>query len=328
MTGTARQHFLQANRALVAEVAELENRARRRDLLIDDETVFAFYDQRIPESVVSGRHFDAWWKKARRRDPQLLDLSVSQLLRPGVDDVSVEQFPDRWTVGDFTAELSYRFEPGTAGDGVTVEIALPLLNDAVAAGLDWQVPGLRVELITALLRTLPKQVRRAVVPIPQTAAALAAALPAEPAGSTEQLTDVLSAELGRRGVLVPADAWQLDRLPEHLRPTYQILDPTGAVLGQGKDLARVAQAVRARGDGHPAERDRRPGPGPAGRLGLRRAAPDGPARAERQRPHRLSGAGRRGRHGRRSGVRQPGGPAPIALGGHPPAARQHPAVAE
>ena len=245
----SRQHFLQANRALLAEVAELENRARRRDLLIDDESIFAFYDKRIPDSVVSGRHFDAWWKKARRRDPHLLDLSVEQLLRPGADDVSVEQFPDRWTVGDFSAELSYRFEPGAADDGVTVQIPLPLLNDAVAAGLDWQVPGLRVELITALLRTLPKQLRRAVVPVPQTAAALAAALPDEPAGSTEHLTDILSAELGRLGIQLPADAWQLDRLPEHLRPTYQILDPTGAVLGQGKDLGalrrRFAPAVTA-----------------------------------------------------------------------------------
>ncbi|HET6210150.1 MAG TPA: ATP-dependent RNA helicase HrpA, partial [Jatrophihabitans sp.] len=249
----SRHQFFQANRELLAELADLENRARRRDLLIDDETVFAFYDQRIPESVVSGRHFDAWWKKARRRQPDLLRLSADQLLRPGAGDVSVEQFPDRWTSGDFTADLSYRFEPGSAADGVTVAIPLPLLNEAAAAQLDWQVPGLRTELITALLRTLPKPVRRSVVPIPETAATLAAALAdalgALPPGATARLTDALSLELGRRGIDVPADAWQPDRLPDHLRPTYQVLDPAGAVLGQDKDLAalraRFAPAVAA-----------------------------------------------------------------------------------
>jgi ATP-dependent helicase HrpA len=244
-----RQQFFQANRQLVADLADLENRARRRDLLIDDETVFAFYDQRIPESVVSGRHFDAWWKKARKRQPELLTLTADQLLRPGAEDVSAEQFPDRWTSGDFTAELSYRFEPGAASDGVTVAIQLPLLNEAAAARLDWQVPGLRAELITALLRTLPKPIRRSVVPIPDTAAALAEAIGTLPPGATARLTDALSLELGRRGIDVPADAWQLDRLPDHLRPTYQVLDPTGTVLGQDKDLAalqaRFAPAVTA-----------------------------------------------------------------------------------
>ena len=236
----SRHHFFAANRALVAEVLDLENRARRRDLLVDDESVFAFYDQRIPASVVSGRHFDAWWKQARREQPDLLDLSTGQLVRPGAEGVSAEQFPDRWTSGDYQLELSYRFEPGAAADGVTVGIPLPVLNEATSAGLDWQVPGLRTELVTALLRTLPKQLRRSVVPVPDTAAALVAALPPELGGSTSQLTRVLSAELRElRGVDIPENAWDLDKLPGHLRPTYQVLDEQGAVLGQGKDLAEL-----------------------------------------------------------------------------------------
>ncbi|HEV2887701.1 MAG TPA: ATP-dependent RNA helicase HrpA [Jatrophihabitans sp.] len=245
-----RHHFFAANRALVAEVQDLENRARRRDILVDDESVFAFYDQRIPNSVVSGRHFDAWWKKARHQQPDLLDLSTGQLVRPGAESISAEQFPDRWTTGDYQLELSYRFEPGAAADGVTVGIPLPVLNEATAAGLDWQVPGLRTELVTALLRTLPKQLRRAVVPVPDTAAALVAALGDDIVGSGAQLTKVLSAELRTlRGVDIPQDAWELDRLPEHLRPTYQVLDEQGRVLGAGKDLAelqaRFAPAVTA-----------------------------------------------------------------------------------
>ncbi|HEX8080579.1 MAG TPA: ATP-dependent RNA helicase HrpA [Jatrophihabitans sp.] len=245
-----RHHFFAANRALVEEVQDLENRARRRDIMVDDESVFAFYDQRIPASVVTGRHFDAWWKKARHSQPDLLDLSTSQLVRPGAESISAEQFPDRWSSGDYQLELSYRFEPGAATDGVTVGIPLPVLNEATAAGLDWQVPGLRTELVTALLRTLPKQLRRSVVPVPDTAAALVAALPEDVGGSAARLTKVLSAELRQlRAVDIPEDAWDLDKLPVHLRPTYQVLDEQGAVLGQGKDLAelqaRFAPAVTA-----------------------------------------------------------------------------------
>ena len=236
----SRHRFFKTNRALVDEVADLEHRARRRDILVDDESVFDFYDKRIPDFVVSGQHFDAWWKKARQRTPELLDLSTSELVRDGAADVSADQFPDRWTTGDFSADLSYRFEPGTAADGVTVRIALPLLNDAVAAGLDWQVPGLRVELVTALLRTLPKPLRRAVVPVPDTAAELVSALPDQLGGPADRLTAVLSAELWRtRQLDVPPDAWQLDSLPAHLRPTYQVLGPADEILGQSKDLAAL-----------------------------------------------------------------------------------------
>ena len=244
----SRHHFFAANRALVAEVQDLENRARRRDILVDDESVFAFYDQRIPASVVSGLHFDAWWKKARHQQPDLLDLSTNQLVRPGAEGISAEQFPDRWTSGSYQLELSYRFEPGAATDGVTVGIPLPVLNEATAAGLDWQVPGLRTELVTALLRTLPKQLRRGVVPIPDAATALVKALPDDLGAG--RLTRVLSSELRRlRGIDIPEDAWDLDKLPEHLRPSYQVLDEDGTVLGQGKDLAalqaRFAPAITA-----------------------------------------------------------------------------------
>ncbi|MEO7261495.1 MAG: ATP-dependent RNA helicase HrpA [Jatrophihabitantaceae bacterium] len=246
----SRHHFFAANRALVAEVQDLENRARRRDIMVDDESVFAFYDQRIPASVVSGRHFDAWWKKARHERPDLLDLSTGELVRPGAEGISAEQFPDRWSSGEYHLELSYRFEPGAATDGVTVGIPLPVLNEATAAGLDWQVPGLRTELVIALLRTLPKRLRRSVVPVPDTAVALVAALPEDLGGSAGRLTKVLSAELRElRSVDIAEDAWDLDKLPEHLRPTYQVLDERGVVLGQGKDLtelqSRFAPAVTA-----------------------------------------------------------------------------------
>ncbi|HTZ44018.1 MAG TPA: ATP-dependent RNA helicase HrpA [Jatrophihabitans sp.] len=240
-----RHRFLHANRGLLADLQDLENRARRRDILVDDETVFAFYDQRIPESVVSARHFDTWWKKARHATPDLLTLTETDLIRDGAGDVSAEQFPDRWTSGEFSAELSYRFEPGTATDGVTVRIPLPSLPNAIAAGLDWQVPGLRADLVTALLRTLPKPLRRQVVPIPDTAAALVAALPDRIEGSAK-VTSVLTAALRDRGIDLPPDAWQLDQLPDYLRPTYQVVDSGGTVLGQGKDLAELQRQFAPR----------------------------------------------------------------------------------
>jgi ATP-dependent helicase HrpA len=187
--------------------------------------------------VVSVRHFDAWWKKARQATPELLTLTPDDLVRPGAGAVSAEQFPDRWTSGEFTAELAYRFDPGADTDGLIVRIPLPALATASGAGLGWQVPGRRAELVTALLRTLPKQLRREIVPIPDTAAALVAVL-GDDLGP-HPLTAVLSAGLRRRGVQVPADAWRPDQLPDYLRPTYQVLDADGSVLGQSKDLAEL-----------------------------------------------------------------------------------------
>jgi ATP-dependent helicase HrpA len=235
-----RHHFFRVNRTLVAEVQDLENRARRRDILVDDESVFTFYDSRIPASVISGRHFDAWWKKARHKTPDLLDLSSTELIRDGADPIAPTEYPDRWTSGSFDLDLSYHFEPGASTDGVTVTIPLPLLGTASAAGLDWQVPGMRAELVTALLRSLPKEYRRSIVPIPDTAAELVRTLPTELSGATTTLTGVLTEALRRiRDVLIPPSAWHPEKLPDHLRPTYRVVDDGGALLGESKDLAAL-----------------------------------------------------------------------------------------
>ncbi|HEY2042734.1 MAG TPA: ATP-dependent RNA helicase HrpA [Jatrophihabitans sp.] len=232
-----RHHFFRRNNELLDGLSDLESRARRRDIVVDDETLFAFYDQRIPDHVVSARHLDSWWKKARHKTPTLLDLTVEDLIRDGAGDISSAQFPDSWSSGDFELDLSYRFEPGAADDGVTVTIPLPLLHSAAEAGLDWNVPGLRAELVTALLRSLPKDIRRGLVPVPDTAAALISTLPDELPTSAGSITDVLAVELQRtRGLLIPQDAWNLDRLPPHLRPTYRVVDTDGRALAEDKDL--------------------------------------------------------------------------------------------
>jgi ATP-dependent helicase HrpA len=232
-----RHHFFRDNKAVLAEARDLEERARRRDIVVDDETIMSFYDKRIPPSVVSGRHFDAWWKKARHQTPKLLNLTVEDLVRAESADVTEQNFPDRWSSGSFDLSLTYRFDPSVPEDGITVDLPLATLPTASTAGLDWQVPGLRPELVGAWLRTLPKALRREVVPVPDTAAQLVAVLPDQiPDGLP--LTSVLADELRRlRGVVIPPDAWDADRLPSHLRPTYRVIDEQGKEVGRGKDLA-------------------------------------------------------------------------------------------
>ncbi|AEH10822.1 MULTISPECIES: ATP-dependent RNA helicase HrpA [Protofrankia] len=232
--------FFHDNRRLLDDVEELEHRARRRDIVVDDDTLFDFYDQRLPADVVSGRHFDSWWKKARRSQPDLLAFSASMLVRAGADGVDERDYPDAWRHGELTLALSYQFAPGTDADGVTVRIPLPLLNQVSADGFDWQVPGLRAELVTALIRSLPKQIRRSFVPAPDYAArVLAAVTPAD-----GPLLAVLERELDRlTGVAVPRESWQLDRVADHLKITFRVVDEEQRTLAEGKDLAALVDQL-------------------------------------------------------------------------------------
>ncbi|MGY4708162.1 ATP-dependent RNA helicase HrpA [Mycolicibacterium sp. CBM1] len=225
-----RHHFFADNARLRAELAELEERARRRDLLVGDDEIFAFYDARIPPDVVSGRHFDGWWRKQRHSTPDLLTFTRDDLLR--VDDDSAER-PDNWRAGDLSLPLTYRFEPGAVDDGVTVHVPVEVLARLGGEEFGWQVPALREELITALIRSLPKDLRRNFVPAPDTARAVLATI--EP--GVEPLLEALQRELHRRtGVLVPITAFDLEKLPAHLRVTFAVEGPDGAEVARGKDL--------------------------------------------------------------------------------------------
>ncbi len=230
--------FFHRNRELLAEAEELERRARRRGLVMDDAALFAFYDRRIPADVTSARHFDAWWKKARQSEPDLLTLTATDLAGPAADEVSPEDYPSSW--GELP--LSYEFEPGEPGDGVAVDVPLAALNQVSGDELSWQVPGLREELVTELIRTLPKQLRTRFVPAPDVARAVLARL--EPGRG--DLLSSLGAELGRLGdVRIPQDAWDLSRLPAHLRLTFRVVDD-GQVLASGKDLEELRATLRPR----------------------------------------------------------------------------------
>ncbi|MGH3242077.1 MAG: ATP-dependent RNA helicase HrpA [Spirillospora sp.] len=237
--------FFHDNRALLDEVEELEHRARRRDILVDDETLFDFYDERIPEDVVSGRHFDSWWKKARRDEPDLLGFEKSMLINETAGGVSESDYPDAWKQGALRLRLTYQFEPGTDADGVTVHVPVQILNQVRPDGFEWQVPGLRVELVTELIRSLPKPLRVNFVPAPDYARKILDRV----APRTEPLLDALERELtAMTGVPVAREAWDPSRLPAHLRITFRVVDDKGGALGEGTDLdelkRRLAGKVR------------------------------------------------------------------------------------
>ena len=249
-------HFFHDNAVLRAELEELEERARRRDLLVGDHHVYAFYDARIPADVVSARHFDAWWKKQRHRTPDLLTFSRDDLLR--ADDTSDADRPDTWETGDVALPLTYRFQPGAANDGVTVHVPVDVLARLGGEAFAWQVPALREELVTELIRSLPKDLRRNFVPAPNTARAVLAAI--DPA--REPLLEALQRELRRRsGILVPIDAFDLNNLPAHLRVTFAVESADGTEIAQGKDLNALQEqlatpAQRAVADAVAAELER------------------------------------------------------------------------
>lgn len=233
--------FWRENQRLLAEVEELENRARRRDILVDDETIYHFYDQRIPADVVSGRHFDTWWKKTRREQPDLLTFTRELLVNSGRGGVDGTDYPDEWRADGVALPLTYTFDPGTPTDGVTVDIPLPLLNQVPAESFDWQVPGLREELVIALIRSLPKAIRRNFVPVPDYARAALAQLPA----GEEPLLDALTRQLLRMtGVTVPRDAWDVGKLPPHLRVTFRVLGEDDKPVAEGKDLPALQRELR------------------------------------------------------------------------------------
>ncbi|MEU6826394.1 ATP-dependent RNA helicase HrpA [Streptomyces atriruber] len=225
--------FFAANRRLLTEVEELEHRARRRDILVDDETLFDFYDQRVPEHVVSGAHFDSWWKKKHREEPELLDFERSMLINEKAGDVSKDDYPDSWRQGQLKFKVTYQFEPGADADGVTVHIPLQVLNQVTDEGFDWQIPGLREDVVIELIRSLPKPIRRNYVPAPNFAKAfLERAVPLQ-----EPLHVTLARELQRMvGVPVSPDDFDLTRVPDHLKITFRITDERRKKLAEDKDL--------------------------------------------------------------------------------------------
>ncbi|NLA65922.1 MAG: ATP-dependent RNA helicase HrpA [Leucobacter sp.] len=236
--------FDRANRQLRRELQQLEERTRQRGLVGDDDVVFDFYDARIPASVASTRDFEGWWKREQRTSPKLLNMSRDDLLEDDEQTVDETEFPREWRHGDQKLKLRYRFEPGAIDDGVTVTVPLPLLPRVEADQFDKLVPGLREELVTALIRALPKAIRKHVVPAADWGRTLLAAISSQLDGTHDaavpQLTELLAQEIRRRtSVQVAANDFDLTKLPPHLTPTYRVIDARGRAVGTGKNLAEL-----------------------------------------------------------------------------------------
>ncbi|MBR7744397.1 ATP-dependent RNA helicase HrpA [Phycicoccus sp. BSK3Z-2] len=240
-----RHDFWQRNLRTLARVAELEEQARRRDIVVDDDVVFAFYDARIPPDVVTERHFDRWWRGERTKRPDLLTLTEELLTSAAGGAVSASDYPRTWVQDDVELDVTYQFAPGQAADGVTVHVPVAVLNRLRPDGFDWQVPGLRDDLAVALIRSLPKATRRHFVPAPDHAAAALAAADPTAGPITDELARVLRE---RTGVRIDPAEFDLARVPDHLRVTFSVERPGRRgpqVVATGKDL----DALRERAGG-------------------------------------------------------------------------------
>ncbi|MFT4214597.1 MAG: ATP-dependent RNA helicase HrpA [Microbacterium sp.] len=243
--------FERRNLDLRRRLEKVEERERRRDILVGDEAVFAFYDARIPPDVFDARSFETWWRDASSRTPRLLDLTEADL-RDDASRSDEHSFPGRWQQGDLQLALAYRFEPGAPEDGVSVVVPLPLLAGLRPDGFDWQVPGMRAELIAALIKALPKAIRRHVVP----AADWAAKLGAELVGTGPEHHDGLPAQSLREALAariqhvanqrVTAADFDSSRVPPHLTMTFRAVDQRGRAIGSSRDLGELQARLAGR----------------------------------------------------------------------------------
>jgi len=239
-----RAPFFRHNQELIEYVEHLEAKSRRRDLLVDEAAIHAFYDARIPADIASGPAFEKWLRRACRQEPKLLHMRMDDLMRQEAETVTQTHFPDGLEVGGSHLPLEYHFDPGQPTDGVTLVVPLALVNQVPMGRCDWLVPGLLEERITALLRGLPKHLRKLFVPIPDTAARLTQRLTPSDRPLVQALGEALR-EL--TGVHVPEDAWNPDTLPEHLRMGFRLVDDAGHALASGRDFAALRRAHGGQG---------------------------------------------------------------------------------
>ena len=236
-----RAPFLAHNQQLIKEVEALEHKARRRDVLVDDETIYAFYDKLIPEGIINGAGFEHWRAEAERANPRLLHMTREYLMLHTAAGITEAQFPERMDAGGTTLRLGYRFEPGHPLDGVTATVPLHLLNQLDPVQFEWLVPGLLREKVAALFKAMPKAYRRHLVPPTQHVTAF---LEQRDQGLGTRDSESMSAAVARyahraAGEPVPADVWDGVELPAHLMMNYRVVDEAGRELAMGRDLAAL-----------------------------------------------------------------------------------------
>ena len=232
--------FYKQNQKLIEEVEDLEHKSRRQDILIDDNELFNFYDQRIDKSVISAKHFDSWWKTKQKTDPDFLNFEKNMLINQSAQSVNLNDFPDFWYQDQLKLPLSYQFDIGDKRDGVTITIPINILNQVKNRGFDWQVPGFREDLVIALIKSLPKSLRKNLVPAPNYAQAFLNRV-----GATDQpLLETLETEFRKMtGVKITNEDWQLDQIPDYLKMSFSIVD-NNKEIAFFKDLDKLKEQLK------------------------------------------------------------------------------------
>lgn len=232
--------FYKQNQKLIEEVEDLEHKSRRQDILIDDDELFNFYDQRIDKSVISAKHFDSWWKTKQKTDPDFLNFEKNMLINQSAQSVNLNDFPDFWYQDQLKLPLSYQFDIGDKRDGVTITIPINILNQVKNRGFDWQVPGFREDLVIALIKSLPKSLRKNLVPAPNYAQAFLNRV-----GATDQpLLETLETEFRKMtGVKITNEDWQLDQIPDYLKMSFSIVD-NNKEIAFCKDLDKLKEQLK------------------------------------------------------------------------------------
>ena len=242
--------FLGANRKLVRQVQEMEHKSRRQDVLVDDELIFAFYDQQLPADVYSGATFEGWYRTESRKNPQLLRLTREELMRHEAAGITTEAFPRTVRLGGVDCTTSFLHEPGDARDGLTVTVPLFVLNQVSEDRCEWLVPGMLKDKIQALLKSLPQKPRSRFVPLPESAARLAQELTTTEAWAHGSLTDALLKKVRELTSLdVKRTDFKLDMVPPHLFMNVRVIDEHGRQLGMGRNLGalKAEWGAKARG---------------------------------------------------------------------------------
>ena len=230
---TLNENFLKKNQALVASIEALEQKARKKGFLIEEQHLVDFYAEKLPENIVCQRSFLSWWKKTKQKQGDLLNFTKAFLLNESSNELSSKEYPDTWQQDGITLPLKYHFSPGDIDDGISMIIPVGLLNQIQDVGFDWLIPALRYELIIALIKGLPKAQRRNFVPAPNYAEACLAAINE----ADGLLTNALSKQLLRMtGVRLPEDAWETIELPIHLTMNFQVVDEKGKLIKQARNL--------------------------------------------------------------------------------------------
>uniref|UniRef100_UPI0028AFCFB6 ATP-dependent RNA helicase HrpA n=1 Tax=Stutzerimonas nitrititolerans TaxID=2482751 RepID=UPI0028AFCFB6 len=234
----SRARALSANRQLLERMDELEAKARRRDILADEETLYAYYEARLPTDIYQTASFENWYKRESQKNPQLLVMREEDVLARDAREVTAAQYPDTLRIGELQLPLDYHFEPNHPRDGVTLRVPAPLLPQLRAERLDWLVPGLIEAKAVALVRNLPKAIRKNFVPVPDFVGAALGKI----AFGDGALPEALGRELLRMtGARVPDEAWAeaAAGLDSHLKMNIEVVDARGKFLGEGRDLAEL-----------------------------------------------------------------------------------------